>query len=130
MKHKHADLMKQYAEDWAETYAPWKRWECDADGWLPLKDHPYWLSDVKYRRKPRTININGFEVPEPVREPLEEGQLYYVPIIGSEFMRLDCRLWNHNDYCTHVLKAGLIHRTQEAAELHRKALLSFTEARE
>jgi hypothetical protein len=27
---KHADLIRKYAEDWAETEKPWKRWECDA----------------------------------------------------------------------------------------------------
>ena len=27
MKHKHADLMLQYAEDAMETDRPWERWE-------------------------------------------------------------------------------------------------------
>jgi hypothetical protein len=32
-----------------------------------MVEHPHWISNVDYRRKPRTININGIEVPEPVR---------------------------------------------------------------
>ena len=34
--------------------------------------------------------------------------------------------WNNSNYNYHFLKAGLIHLTPEAAELHAKALLSFT----
>lgn len=32
MKHPHAELMKQYAEDAMETDKPWERWEYSCDG--------------------------------------------------------------------------------------------------
>jgi hypothetical protein len=53
MKHKHAELMKLYAEDAAETNTPWERWEAEVGrGWSGLVDHPLWSEKSKYRRKP------------------------------------------------------------------------------
>ena len=57
MKHKHADLMALYALDSLETDRPWERWErtlyptrLETMAWLPLTDHPHWITDVGYRR--------------------------------------------------------------------------------
>jgi len=80
-----------------------------------------------YRRKPRTIHINGFEVPEPFRGRLELKQKYWVIAVSSR-----CALFNSwcaSDLERYWMAAGLIHLTKEAAELHRKALLSFTEVK-
>jgi len=123
---KHADLMIEYAKDWAETEVPWERWECNNGwGWSSLEAHPRWLYDVEYRRKRRTISINGIEVPEPVREPLEEGQHFY---LVDFFGKLSTHwIWAGDAVDFKWLKLGMIHLTQEAAEIHCKALLSFTE---
>lgn len=79
-----------------------------------------------WRKKSRTILINGHEVPEPVREPLEEGQEFYiaVPSLGSLHMGF---VWGNNLWYETILERGLIHLTPEAAIAHSKALLSFTE---
>lgn len=126
--HPHADLIQQYCEDWKETDEPWKRWEYRClhwNFWRDLQEHPSWGNVFEYRRKPRTININGFEVPEPVREPLERGQEYFVvEISGEEPVILS---WDDDEIDKRLLKYGLIHLTREAAEIHTKALLSFTE---
>lgn len=52
-KHKHAELIMQYAEDAMETEAPWDRWEYSYNGkvWFQCTDNPGWTLDVKYRRK-------------------------------------------------------------------------------
>lgn len=73
--HIHAELMAQYAEDALTTNRPWELWEVMPvnSEWMPLYDNPSWNTATKYRRKQKTININGFEVPEPVREPLLDG---------------------------------------------------------
>jgi hypothetical protein len=128
MKHKHAELMALYAQDAMETDKPWERWERRYKGhtyWQSLNCCPTWTPVTEYRRKPRTIKINGFEVPEPVREPLEDGQEYYIPSItfGSGAGHHSWRGDNHDDGW---LAKGLIHLTKEAAETHAKALLSFT----
>lgn len=53
MKHKHAELMAQYAADAMTTDKPWERWEVgsDLDKWRTLTNPPLWLPTHKYRRK-------------------------------------------------------------------------------
>ena len=127
--HVHAHLMALYAQDAAETDKPWERWEIltNYDEWKGLSANPLWCDRNDYRRKPKTININGFEVPEPFRGRLELTQKYWVIAVSSR-----CALFNSwcaSDLERYWMAAGLIHLTKEAAELHRKALLSFTEVK-
>ena len=56
MSHPHAELMKQYAEDAAETDRPWERWQvsvCGEWSWRDCKDQPSWRPEHQYRRKPQ-----------------------------------------------------------------------------
>ncbi len=128
-KHIHAELMLQYAQDAMETETPWERWEClekDDDEWSELGINPRFHPDVKYRRKPKTININGFEVPEPLREAPKDGTTYYpvyIPTIAGEWWAGD----NGDKIC---LWEGLAHSTIEGARLHREALLSLTKVKD
>jgi hypothetical protein len=55
MKHKHAELMKLYAEDAMETDKPWERWEYRGPSdrtWSDTCLHPIWDERWEYRRKP------------------------------------------------------------------------------
>ena len=128
IKHVHAELMMQYAQDALTTNKPWELWEYQAQEnarWVSLDNHPRWVISCKYRRKPKTININGFEVPEPVREPLELATSYYTPDLSApEGYRI--YTWSDINLDWKELNLGLIHLTKEAAILHSKALLSFT----
>jgi hypothetical protein len=130
MKHKHAKNMLAYAQDAMETDKPWERWEYLAtecnQKWQQCEMHPSWITRNEYRRKPRTININGFEVPEPVREPLGIDVHYYIPYLGGPSLAVDTVWWN-DDCDTNRLKSGIVHLTKEAAMIHAKALLSFTQ---
>ena len=128
--HKHAHLMALYAQDAAETDEPWLRWEVGhEDGaWVSCPCNPSWRADTKFRSKPKTININGFEVPEPYQGEMKANQPYWLADITSTEALF--RIW-HGYICDdRWRKVGLIHLTKEAAELHRKALLSFTEVKE
>ena len=126
--HIHAEDMALYAQDAMETDKPWERWECKytyqkIEEWETLAGNPFWDERLQYRRKPRTININGFEVPEPRREPLEEGGKFFLLNVysGIAFEKS----WDgqaHED----LLRCGMVHLTREAAEIHAKALMSFT----
>ena len=126
MSHIHAKLMAQYAEDALETDKPWERWEFSHDDrdFLSLASHPQWIIDNKYRRKVKTILINGYEVPEPHRTPLKDGDVYWVfsPVVRG----VTSVYWQDDGIDTHFLENGLIHLTQEAAEKHFEALTSFT----
>ena len=126
-KHPHAENMALYAQDALETDKPWERWEVEYPAciWTPLDNHPEWNSHAKYRRKPRTITINGYEVPEPVREPLDVGDHYWTfsPFTSTGVYR---STWHNFDVDRCAMINGFIHLTEEAALAHAEALLSFT----
>jgi len=75
--------------------------------------------------KVKTININGYEVPEPVRERLGVGTEYYVAIFPGH-QTINSTEWDDDSADEEWLADGLIHLTKEAADLHIEALLSFT----
>ena len=130
MKHKHAELMAQYAQDALETDRPWERWEYFDEfnsSWEPLTMNPKWFTDFQYRRKPKVISINGIDVPEPERGPLKYNQDYYIPVMGGHPSKYAGFLWKGNSYDHIYLKRGIVHSTFEAAEIHARAILSFTE---
>lgn len=130
--HVHAENMALYAQDAQETDTPWKRWEIkypyeNDSAWVLLPGNPIWDERLQYRRKPKTIKINGFDVPEPCRHPLKDGELFYLPPIFSFSGELVAFEWRNSwpDRMRH-LNSGLVHLTKEAAEIHAKALMSFT----
>lgn len=136
-KHIHAEHMLQYAQDAAETDKPWERWQVRQ--WyketIAVVVYGDWRDcapsdmtfpdDCEYRRKPRTININGHEVPEPVRCPLNIGTEYWTPHISTG-AHTNSATWTEHEFDYARLRNGVIHQTCGAAELHARALLSFT----
>jgi len=127
--HIHAENVKLYAEDAAETDKPWERWEakhtmCARDvKYATLVGHPEWSKSILYRRKPRTHMVNGFEVPEPMRE-VRYGTWVWVADPG------------HVDFCHEEamanapcdfewIKRGLVHATKDAAIANAKAMLNI-----
>lgn len=80
-----------------------------------------------YRVKPRTITINGHEVPEPLREAPPKGMLYFLPaVISPHGDNATKQVWTGVGACPRWLQQGLVHLTAEAAQAHAEALLSFT----
>jgi hypothetical protein len=60
MKHKHAELMMQYAQDAMTTEKPWELWQFQRpsfDSWNDCDAHPNWVHKFNYRRKPNTTPI-------------------------------------------------------------------------
>ena len=71
--------------------------------------------------KQKTININGFEVPEPLRAiPVNTENFWVVEINGCVWLN------SSSVYIKHALLDGTLHLLKENAEIHRNALLSFT----
>lgn len=124
MKHVHADLIMKYAEIAQHDSKPWTYFqECTiSDTWKNCQDNLCFTEYIKYRLKPRTININGFEVPEPLRNIPPCGTEYFL----IDFLKVNDMTWTDYDDELNWLKAGLIHLTRENAEKHLEALLSFT----
>ena len=88
------------------------------------KYHPIHEDDLSL--VPKTININGIEVPEPLRVAPEFGTVYFYPLISNTNIH-NYSHWGDHSYDQRRLKHGFIHSTKEAAIAHAKALLSFTE---
>lgn len=127
---KHIELMREYMRlVEAGEKEPWKHFEIKPLGaleWIDFKAGHWFFNEFwEYRLKQKTININGFEVPEPEREPLKCDELYFLPSLASSFA-WDFFTWNNTSFDNKLLKLGLIHKTKEAAIAHTKALLSFT----
>lgn len=103
------------------------------DGKWEDKSNPSFDSAPEnYRIKPKTININGFEIPAPLREPPKAGTSIYIPLVtstsgGSPYMMT---AWSGTAAHLEYLRLGLVHSTPEAATAHVKALRSFTETPE
>ena len=127
MGHIHAAAMAEYAKDAAETDMPWERWEVsypDSDEFRDVLRNPDWTTNRKYRRKPKVILINGHEVPEPHRKPLEIDDTYWT--FTFFFDGVSRYYWANDLDDNNALKNGFIHLTKEAAEKHFNALKSFT----
>ena len=126
--HIHAESMKLYAEDAAETEKPWERWQTRMEeevDWISLTVHPSWYTDQEFRRKPTTITIGGEEVTEPVREPLDEGETYWVASMFCGDLPYFTQ-WYCDDTDMKILRLGLVHRTKEDAVAHAKALIKVS----
>ena len=128
MSCKHADLMMIYAGQAAEMDEPWKLWELRSPGfkWITCNKHPEWRKENEYRQIPKTISINGFEVPEPMREKPEIGDHYWC-IDPSEDELCDLMCWDGDSYDMNRFKNGLCHLTRDNCIAHAKALFSFSE---
>ena len=126
--HIHAALMLQYAQDAATTDKPWEMWEYsnNRNEWSNIFDHPAWSEEKYYRRKPRTIRIGEIDIPEPVREQLQNGEEYFVPAIECFCKYTHNFSWDNDSTDKRLLKKGMVHLTNEAALAHAKALIALT----
>ena len=122
--YKHAENMRLYALDAAETDTPWVRWEVavSTGQWSPLPGHPNWSFHVDYRRKPKTIRIGERDVPEPMRVAPQDGTKYWTP---NFFDRLHAfaETWDGGECDKTALKNGVCHTNCEAAIAHAEALI-------
>ena len=81
--------------------------------------------------KPKTICINGYTVPAPIKNPPSKGTTVFAPnLLANHVDECDFKaystVWVNSEEQIRMLKLGLIHLTAEAAYSHAKALLSFT----
>ena len=125
MAHIHADAMTQYALDAKKYNEPWKMWQYgDGDAWIDCTSHPSWATAQVYRRKPQTIKIAQYEVPEPVREPLNRGQRFWVV---SPFTGPDSYTWDGDKEDFFALESGFVHLSEEDAQQHYEVLKKLLE---
>ena len=74
--------------------------------------------------KPKTIKVNGFDVPEPLRVEPENGEIIF--LASAESSRLFFKTaWTNFPNEIKWFQRGLLHSTQEAAIAHAKAMLGI-----
>lgn len=84
-----------------------------------------------YRIKPMTINVNGFEIQEPMRNKPKGGEKIHIVTMYSngglpaiEMLSSEC-YWCDSENQNFWLNNGLIHATKESAIAHSKAMLGI-----
>ena len=123
-KHKHADLMKQYAEDASNHEFPYMLWQYKiGDRWRDLMKHPVWDYDTEYRRKP--IEQSEFvklslEFMKPLKikdiDPGNDQIIYPVFHIGKgKFTFYERTISQLSDT---ISSCGVFHTTEENARIH------------
>ena len=131
-RHPQAELMLLYANDAMETDKPWERWEhlhkndIGKYPWTSVTRNPTWESCLLYRRKPKTIKIGNYDVPEPLRVAPEDGTYIYVVDLTHIEGWVQLPYGENTHGHRRLLAKGLLHFDRQAADLHAKALLSFT----
>ena len=81
--------------------------------------------NIPLRIKPKVININGIEVPEPMRETPKDDVSFWLADPTNQTGVCEFK-WHPCSTHKGWLEAGLCHLTKEAATIHANALLSFT----
>jgi len=105
--------MAQYAEDAKQHDEPWELWQHgDDELWTNCSTHPSRFTDHHYRRKPRTIQLGDYEVPEPCKVELEYGQDYYIPSLSAG---ASWRTWNDDKHDANALESNLVHLDRRSA---------------
>jgi hypothetical protein len=125
----HAESKKLYEQDALETDKPWERREfswSDSEHWCSMRREPSWFPEFMYRRR-TTLNINGHEVPMPLYAKPEGVGAVYAPIFHLSHLYVAMRVWAVPD---DDWRLGIYHLTAEAAVLHAKAILSFSERKQ
>ncbi|ETD72792.1 hypothetical protein V757_02310 [Pelistega indica] len=130
-KHKHAELMMQYAQDAMETDKPWERWEVLDDitnTWRTLTCAPFWVYKTAYRRKIETIKIGNFEFPKPEGKYPEAGAKYYYPALNRDFL-VEFDFWGWNTLDVTIAESGLLHLSEENARKHAEVLVAISQGK-
>jgi hypothetical protein len=123
----HHKEIYEYGLDALVHPSPWELWEWEFDNSRGcFAGHPTWETHIIFRRKPRTLNINGFDVPYPLEVEPKKGDLIWVATPHQ---------WEGEKYCydqyyystlhSQLSDGRLIHTTEEAADLHGRAMASF-----
>jgi hypothetical protein len=131
-EHKHAAVFLAAARGEADEYEAQYR---------TLERHKWWsasdiLNDLyecpdgwTSRRKQKTHTVNGFTVPEPLREIPQVGSMYSVEY-PSNTSFFETFRWNTDSSDSRSIERGIAHATKEGAIANCKARLGIDPAKD
>lgn len=126
--HPHAKLAQEYWKEAETDDKAWKNWEIKMRyGWIPCQSPLGFYPENQYRRRPRTIRIGEYDVPEPLRQAPVHGTEYWYPRF-SHSGYCSKGWWRAEDFDFRLLNGGMVHLTEEDAHIHAEALISLTKA--
>lgn len=142
-QHKWYECLVAVAEAAKTSDTPWAvlqkkypsgdgRWlDCDAPEDVTILLNMF-SNCIEFHIKPRTITINGIEVPEPCRVKPEMGQRYFIATgaysCGEGIILFET--WRDNHYDNFWFKNGRIHLKEEDARKHVEADYAGSRPRE
>jgi hypothetical protein len=116
MKRKHYDLIIAWANGAEIEYF-------DTNEWRYLSS-PGFYEYKEYRIKPKPININGFDVPEPLYEkPVDNATVYFPSLLNGV---ISVSSYIKDPAYQNLYEKGLIFKEREDCEKYLEAILSFT----
>jgi len=124
-KHKHADIMMEYAQVAQESETPWEEfelWDSGAKIWRELVCSPSFREMHLYRRKQKMSKIGEHEYPAAIAELPEFDVEYFYPDMMEHSL---CRRLVYEGPPAHdnILRRGMLHHTKENAIAHTKAII-------
>lgn len=84
--------------------------------------------DVKFRLKPRTIQIGTHTIVKPIDVKPEIGTKVFYPVLNNR-QKYDSFVWNNASYCHELFDRSLCHLTADDAIAHTDALLALMSAK-
>lgn len=129
-EHRYAQILRAIADGKSVQFNVYPdKWQdlTESLAFLYIAQEDY--TPERFRVRPETININGHEVPKPLDVMPEEGTEVSWPSFapGDTGMSEGAEVGYYPEVLSELLRKGLLHLTQEAAEAHAKALVSFTQ---
>lgn len=98
------------------------------EGLIRYVDTQSYMSGCSFRIAPRTILVNGVEVPAPEKEAPADGADYFIPVTTFEDLH-DALQWDGSLIDSRWLKAGLVYLDKESAIARAKAMLITQEVK-
>lgn len=107
--------------------------------WMPLAEHVHTVDleqvetlnkflGLEFRLAPRTILVNGVEVPAPESDMPKHGVEYFLPSAVDDMMFRS--RWNNNETLTREhLQMGIVYLDKESAIARSKAMLITQEVK-
>lgn len=114
----------------AQMDVPWQEFMTyHGQCYLAQINDPAFGGACEYRLAPRTILVNGVEVPAPGKDAPADGETYFIPDLYSESMCYEYKYRGESEMHKLFLERGLIYLDKESAIARAKAMLITQEVK-